>query len=109
MEHIIGQTYEKSNVERDLNSLNSNKSVEFGKQSSTFRTAYNSIWNQLPYDTRTLLEGGISAALLGQSLNDKGLALKKGLDFMKSLGGFTSGNSSFGYKNNIFDVDDFPF
>lgn len=113
VEYVIGQKYGSSSVERILNSLNSNKSSEFRKQSSSFRDAYNSIWNQLPYSTKTLLEGGSFASLSGQTLNDKGLALKRGLDLMKSLGGFSSSRSSsipdLDFLRSVIDDTEYPF
>lgn len=113
VEYVIGQKYGSSSVERTLNSINSNKSSEFRKQSSSFRDAYNSIWGQLPYSTKTLLEGGSFASLSGQTLNDKGLALKRGLNLMKSLGGFTSGSSStipdLDFLRSMIDDTEYPF
>lgn len=113
VEYVIGQKYGSSSVERILNSLNSNKSSEFRKQSSSFRDAYNSIWNQLPYSTKTLLEGGSFASLSGQTLNDKGLALKRGLNLMKSLGGFSSSRPSsipdLDFLRSVIDDTEYPF
>lgn len=94
MEYIVGQKYGSSSIERILNSLNANKSPEFRKCSSVFRKAYNSIWNQLPLNTQMLLKGDAISAVLGQSLNEKGRALQKGLNYMKSLGGFSTTSSS---------------
>lgn len=112
MEYVIGNQYGSSSVERILDKLSSNKSSEFRKQGSSFRSAYNSIWNKLPYNTRTLLEGGINAAVLGQTLNENGLALRKGLNYFKSLGGFSSGSSSLFPNLDFLDsIDDneYPF
>lgn len=109
MEYIVGQKSGSSSVERILNSLKNNMSSEFRKCRPEFRKAYNSIWNQLPQESRMLLENDTISAILGQSLNDKGLALQKGLNYMKSLGGFTTNSSStFGRRSSLFD-DNYPF
>lgn len=51
-----------------------------------FSKTHNEIWNQLPFDAQQLLKGaGLS---YGQTLNDKGYALKEGLEYYRSLGGF---------------------
>lgn len=106
MEYVVGQKSGSSSVERILNALINNMSPAFVSNSIVFKKAYDSIWNQLPFETRTLLKGGIGAIAMNQSLNDKGLALKKGLGYMKSLGGFSSNSSSiFGRNSSIFDDD----
>ena len=88
MEYVIGQAYGRTDVERILNQIIANKSQEFRRHSSVFRKSYNSIWNQLPFETRMLIDGDVLGSLYGKTLNDKGLALKKGLDYYKKLGGF---------------------
>lgn len=108
MEYVIGQKYGKSSVTRILDELEYNMSPEFRKNGHVFKKAFDSIWNQLPYETKTLLQGGISAALLNQSLNDKGLALQDGLEYMKMLGNFTTSSRSSLFGNSLFD-DNFPF
>ena len=88
MEYVIGQAYGRIDVERILNQIIANKSQEFRRHSAVFRKSYTAIWNQLPFETQMLIEGDALASLYGKSLNEKGLALKKGLDYYKKLGGF---------------------
>ena len=94
MKYIVRDDYGASSVKSVLNSIINNKSAEFTRHSSIFRTAYNDIWDQLPDDTKFLLDDRLGGLALGQTLNDKGLALKEGLNYMKKLGGF-SGSSLF--------------
>lgn len=88
MKYVIYQEPGGYSVITVLNSLENNMSTTFKKHRSHFRNAYNSIWNQLPQETQMILGDNHIAALLGQSLNEKGLALQAGLNYMKSLGGF---------------------
>lgn len=94
MEYIIGDSYQSASVKTTLSKIINNKSTEFRKQSSVFRTAYNDIWDRLPYDTQLLLTNDSVGSIIGQSLNDKGRALKSGLEYMKQLGGFIGNRSS---------------
>ena len=90
MEYVIGDKYGKSGVKSILDKLKINKSAEFNKHCSVFKKTHNEIWNQLPFDAQQLLKG--SGLSYGQTLNDKGYALKEGLEYYRSLGGFFSFN-----------------
>jgi ABC-type Fe3+-citrate transport system substrate-binding protein len=111
MKYIISNDYNSYSVKNTLNKIIKNKSSEFQNQSSIFRKAYNDIWSQLPNDTKLLLSDNSSFLILGQTLNEKGQALKEGLDLMKQLGGFTNRNSNrFGSINSLLSGDnDLPF
>ena len=87
MEYVIGDKYGKSDVKSVLDKLKNNKSVEFSKHCSVFKKSHNEIWNQLPLDAQQLLKG--SGASYGLTLNDKGYSLKEGLEYYRSLGGFS--------------------
>ncbi len=88
MEYVVGQEYGKSSVVKNLNALQANKSSEFRRHVAVFKRSYDSIWKQLPFETQMLLTGNGFLAQ-GKTLNDKGLALKQGLEFYKSLGEFS--------------------
>lgn len=87
MEYVIGDKYGKSDVKSVLDKLKNNKSVEFSKHCSVFKKSHNEIWNQLPLDAQQLLKG--SGTSYGLTLNDKGYSLKEGLEYYRSLGGFS--------------------
>lgn len=93
MKYIIHQEYGGSSVTSVLNGLKNNMSSTFRRHNHHLRDAYNNIWNQLPYNTKALLQGSSLSAIAGETLNDKGLALKRGLDYFKSLGGVSSSSS----------------
>jgi hypothetical protein len=61
-------------------------SITFKKHRNHFREAYNSIWKELPADAKMTLQGLNPRA----TLNSQGQAIKVGLDYFKSLGGFSS-------------------
>lgn len=88
MEYVVGQENGKSSVVRILNTLKANKSSEFRRHCAVFKRSYDAIWDQLPLETQMLLTGKEIFAQ-GKSLNEKGLALKQGLEFYKSLGEFS--------------------
>ena len=88
MEYVIPQKSGSSSVEKILNSLISNRSDEFKRHTSELKKLYNNIWNQIPPETQMLLEGKYVG--MGTTLNDKGLALKKGLNYLKEIGGFSA-------------------
>ncbi|MBT9873075.1 hypothetical protein GPL06_09655 [Bacteroides salyersiae] len=79
MEYIISDKYGKAKVEAVLDSLKLNMSTTFRNHSSEIREAYTLIWNQLPYSARSAIQNE------PWSLNEKGQALKKGLDYLKEL------------------------
>ena len=98
MEYVIGDKYGKSGVKSILDKLKINKSAEFNKHCSVFKKTHNEIWNQLPFDAQQLLKGaGLS---YGQTLNDKGYALKEGLEYYRSLGGFSLST----FDDDIFSI-----
>jgi len=101
MEYIIGDKWGSSSVKTILNALNNNKSAAFNRHKVKLAQSYSRIWNQIPYENRLLLSGGIG---YGTSLNDKGLALKAGLDYYKKLGDVPSSRGLGG----IFGTD-LPF
>lgn len=73
-------------VEGILDRLNANKSTEFKKHTTVFAKSYLTIWKDLPEDTKLLLSNDSIAALLGKTLSEQGLRLKKGLNYLKKLG-----------------------
>lgn len=77
-------------VQKTLDLLKNNKSLEFKKHSSEFKDAYDTIWGQLSVDIQLLIQG---FGGLGSTLNDKGYALKRGLKYLEELGGFTGTGS----------------
>ncbi len=79
MEYVIADKYGKSKVEAVLNSLKLNMSSTFKTQNSEIGDAYTMIWNQLPYTARSAIQNE------PWSLNEKGQALKKGLDYLRDL------------------------
>lgn len=98
IEYVIGDKYGKSGVKSILDKLKINKSAEFNKHCSVFKKTHNEIWNQLPFDAQQLLKGaGLS---YGQTLNDKGYALKEGLEYYRSLGGFSLST----FDDDIFSI-----
>ena len=79
MEYVIPDKYGKSKVEAVLDSLKLNISSTFRTQNSEIGEAYTMIWNQLPYTARSAIQNE------PWSLNEKGQALKKGLDYLRDL------------------------
>lgn len=79
MEYIISDTYGKAKVETVLDSLKSNMSPTFRLHNSEIGKAYTLIWNQLPHNARSAIQNNPA------SLNDKGKALKKGLEYLNNL------------------------
>lgn len=79
MEYVIADKYGKSKVEVVLDSLKLNMSSTFRTQNSEIGDAYTMIWNQLPYTARSAIQNE------PWSLNEKGQALKKGLDYLREL------------------------
>lgn len=101
MQYIIGDSYGASSVKVILDDLNSNKSTTFKRHSSILSNSYKTIWNQLPFNVQIALGG------IGQTLNDKGLALKAGLEYYKKLGGGVKSSGGIG-GFSVFP-DDLPF
>lgn len=89
MEYIIANVTGRSSVESTLDVLKANRSNEFKKHRSVFKQRFDSIWSQLPMESKYLIERGYGMSP-GSYLNENGLALKKGLEYMKSLGEFTA-------------------
>ena len=87
MEYVVANVAGRSSVESTLEALKANKSNEFKKHKSVFKQRFDSIWSQLPTESKYLIERGYSMNP-GSYLNENGLALKKGLEYMKSLGEF---------------------
>lgn len=103
MEYVIGNKWERNGVERTLNKLKVNMSPEFRKHSSVFKKSYNTIWGQLSLDNRMLISGLNFDP--NKSLNEKGYALKKGLEYYCALGGFSAQNPlSIGGRYNDIDL-----
>ena len=91
MEYIIADKRSASSVKAILDSLNNNKSDAFNRHKDKLGQSYSSIWNRLDSGHKMLLMGH---SLPGKSLNDKGLALRAGLDYYKKLGNVCSSRSS---------------
>lgn len=91
MEYVIADKREASTVKSILDSLNNNKSAAFNRHKGDLAQSYSKIWNQLDFENRILLMG---KSVPGRTLNDKGWALKAGLDYYKKLGDVPSSGSS---------------
>lgn len=105
LEYVIGQAYGRRDVISILEQIANNRSTAFKRHASIFRKSYDAIWNRLPFETKLLLNGRYSSIVSGQTLNDKGLALKRGLGLLESLGGFTGGSSDNSLTGNPL-IDD---
>ena len=103
MEYVIADKWGASSVKLILDSLNNNKSAAFNRHKGVLAQSYSKIWNQLDLENRMLLMG---KSVPGRTLNDKGWALKAGLDYYKRLGGVR--NSSSSGLSGLADLD-FPF
>ena len=109
MEYVIADKWGASSVKSILDSLNNNKSAAFNRHKGKLAQSYSNIWNQLDINNRMLLMG---RSVPGRSLNDKGWALKAGLDYYKKLGDVRSSSSSrlSGLAGlGLFDDFDLPF
>lgn len=107
MEYVIGDKWGASSVKTILNALSANMSATFKRNNSTLSKRYHEIWSQLTLDTRMLILGlGIT---LGKTLNDKGLALKAGLEYYKKLGDVQDRGGTGGRLGGLFDDGDLPF
>ena len=106
-EYVIKDAYGASSVKTTLNSLQSNMSPTFRAKASKLSKAYNDIWSTLPPTTKMLLNG--SGMAMGQSLNDKGYALKAGLNYLKTLGSVSARRSTGNSFLDAFSDMDLPF
>lgn len=106
MEYVIADKWGASSVRTILDSLNNNKSTAFNRHKSKLAQSYSNIWNQLDPSNRMLLMGH---SIPGTTLNDKGRALKAGLDYYKKLGDVRTSSSSRLSGLGIFDDLDLPF
>ena len=107
MEFVIADKWGASSVRTILDSLNSNKSATYNRHKDKLAQSYLNIWNQLDPINQLLLEGN---SVPGRTLNNKGLALKAGLDYYKKLGGVHSPSklSRLSGLSGLFN-DDLPF
>ena len=107
MEFVIADKWGASSVRTILDSLNSNKSAAYNRHKDKLAQSYLNIWNQLDPINQLLLEGN---SVPGRTLNDKGLALKAGLDYYKKLGGVRNStrSSRLSGLSGLFN-DDLPF
>jgi hypothetical protein len=95
MKYIVNQEYGGSSIKTVLNGLKNNMSPTFKKHRRHFKDMHDTIWNKLDIESQMLIEGSLPHWLSGgKSLNDSGIALKEGLGYMKSLGGFSTSSSS---------------
>ena len=107
MEYIIADRWGASSVKSILDSLNNNKSAAFNRHKSKLAQSYSNIWNQLDSNNRMLLMG---LGVPGRTLNDKGLALKVGLEYYKKLGDVRSSSRLGGLSGlGLFNDLDLPF
>lgn len=109
MEYVIADKWGASSVKSILDSLNNNKSAAFNRHKGKLAQSYSNIWNQLDINNRMLLMG---RSVPGRSLNEKGWALKAGLDYYKKLGDVRSSSSSrlSGLAGlGLFDDPELPF
>ena len=88
MKYVIHQESGGYSVPSVLDKLGNNMSATFRNHRGHLREAYNSIWNGLPVDAKSTILGINPNA----TLNSSGRALKKGLDYFKSLGGVSTSN-----------------
>lgn len=79
---IIGNTLSSSRVQSILNNIINNRSSTFKVAARELAIQYQTIMNSMPYDTKMLIAG---IFVPGQSLNPKGEALKRGLNYLQRL------------------------
>lgn len=84
MEYVIGQKRGGISVKQILNALKNNMSATFKLRNAILSQQYNQLWSQLTIENRMLMQG---LCYPGRTLNDKGLALKEGLQYYIDLGG----------------------
>lgn len=80
MEYVVADKYGRTKVENILDSLKINMSQTFRRNSFEIRKSYNLLWSKLPSDARVAIQ------IDSPMLNEQGRALKKGLDYLKTLG-----------------------
>ena len=78
--------YHKTNVKNILTSLSNNQSSTFQQHAKKFAAKYVEILSQVPQESKILLLTP-SNSLFDSRLNEKGRALKEGLNIMSKLGG----------------------
>lgn len=106
IKYIVEREYGYSSVQNILDALKANKSTEFRRHKAIFKKQHDEIWRQLPSNTQNLIIGSFMAPR-GQSLNDNGLALKRGLEYMRFFGEFTL--EDYNPLSMWFNDDDLPF
>lgn len=80
MEYIIPGKIGQNKVTNILNALKSNMSPTYKAHASSVGEAYNMIWGSLSTENKMALQGSYI-----YELNENGLRLKKGLDYLKIL------------------------
>lgn len=100
-EYIISDAYGRSSVESLLDRIAANRSQKFLLHAKEIAKQYNGIWSKLDIENKLLLSG---TSLPTRSLNDKGRALKAGLDYMKKLAPAGSVSTGLGLRgfDNLF-------
>ncbi len=79
MEYVINDRYGSQAVQSVLDKLKNNMSSTFRSNRAPIGEAYNVIWNQLPYDARRAIDNE------SWSLNEQGLAMKRGIEYLRAL------------------------
>lgn len=80
MEYIVPGAVGHEKVIKILDALKTNMSSTYKAHASEVKDAYDMIWNSLPIENRMALQGSDI-----YRLNENGLRLKKGLDYLKAL------------------------
>ena len=85
-EYVINGAYGASGVKTTLNAIARNMSPTFKNKAKKLGNTFNDMWSKVPRETKQLMCGGLSALTMNSYLNDKGQALKLGLQYLKKLG-----------------------
>ena len=92
-EYIIKDISGSATVCSILDKLNRNKSATFKRCSSSLAKTYREFMSSLPNNIKGLIAPeeypGAAIEAIGSSLNHSGYCLKKGLEYLKSLSGYT--------------------
>jgi predicted transcriptional regulator len=106
MEFVVGDKSGSYAVCRVLDALKNNKSAAFNRHKGKLAQTYMQIWNQLSPENQMLMMG---LGGFGTTLNEKGEALKRGLNYYKELGDVRTprGFGGLGRRSSLFD--DYPF